>query len=820
MFFHCAVVYRSSSLPSPLLVTAEGPLGIPGTTQTVSGYDTELGKDSICWSSFASATPDEGTPFPNGVLVEEFALADKVKLLPSCPEGTRIEAFAPTEFLTPGFRPRTMEWHTYSVKGSIDLSHLNGMKIVSDNGTKIAISMVACDSVRAGFCSPFVHDQANIREANEMAELGYTLYAPKKITGDRHGGTHVHAPAVLVDLVNSTSPTALNETRYDFDVEVPMIINSPGTFFLIGTLQFFTDNGVGVPTYRYDVANALTFEQMNDRLVTYQDPAEILEVSKPVQIISYVCVGVACAAISFLLLQSIKHYKTQVLQISQAPFLVVYLLAALVATASSVLFQPRSDLWCRLARPLVFISMQLFYSVTLGRLWRVHAVVSPLLKNRLQRARSSKRGFGGRFSAMTCCPSRRVSLRKEISNSKVVGIVAMCTLPQIVLQVLGLVLQPAVKSIEYNEDESVGRCVCDDGVKIQKSIQFYSLCVLGILVLVLLIMAHIARQLPSLLNESRVIYDSTLSSVLLMILGIGVIAVTNSPTTSPNVSYMVYVILVLSSTLNSSLRIMLPKLKMAWNGQVILVSKLVSDHRQRLDSSCLTGKDSLMHNVTGITPGSSWNGAHSSPRTSTGFEASANSSKLQIAGTTEAESHCVTSKLAVDVSNETDREWTGDDENEVDKHDSSTSSSRNSQCPGVQQADELEGDDGHCGDDKADAIHGHQATATGERKAPLNNANVKFNVVKEPTKLNASGKRKKATLKVGQVPSRNLTMKMLDLQQELDLVTNHIMSGLSVDPTEWEKVRKYTEELDEVFSLIQFDWERYDHTREADVADV
>jgi hypothetical protein len=97
-------------LPHPgTRMYAEGSLGIPGTTQTLSGYDTELGEDPICWLSIASATPEEGIAFPNGVLVEDFALADKVQLLPSCPNGTWLEADSPPEFQQEGFRPRIRE---------------------------------------------------------------------------------------------------------------------------------------------------------------------------------------------------------------------------------------------------------------------------------------------------------------------------------------------------------------------------------------------------------------------------------------------------------------------------------------------------------------------------------------------------------------------------------------------------------------------------------------------------------------------------------------------------------------------------------------
>lgn len=134
-------------------------LGIPGTTSTLSGYDTELGEDAMCWSSVASATPEEGIPFPNGVLVQNFSLADQVLLHRSCPNGTWLTAQAPPEFDDPDFRPRTLQWYNYTVKGRLDVSALSDAFVASDTGSKVAVAILACDSVTAGFCSPFVHEQ-------------------------------------------------------------------------------------------------------------------------------------------------------------------------------------------------------------------------------------------------------------------------------------------------------------------------------------------------------------------------------------------------------------------------------------------------------------------------------------------------------------------------------------------------------------------------------------------------------------------------------------------------------------------------------------
>ncbi|KAG7366843.1 7 transmembrane sweet-taste receptor of 3 GCPR domain containing protein [Nitzschia inconspicua] len=772
-----------------LRVVSNGPLGIPGTTQTISGYDTELGNDPICWSSYAAATGDVGIPFPNGELVQNFSLANEVNLASSCPSGTWLKAMAPPEFLNPNFRPRTLEWYSYTIKGAVDLDELSGLQIVSDEGSRISIGLVACDSTRAGFCSPFVHEQANIRENNEMEQHGSTLFAKKRVTGDRHGGTHVHAPAVLMD-----ADPSLRQVQ--FEVQVPMIINEPGTFFVIGTLQFFMGNDEGEPRWRYDVANALTLEQ-GERLITYQVPAKILEVSTPVRIFSFVVVGLAASIILFLLIQLSVHYRSQVLKISQAPFLVVFLFASFLATVSSLLFDPRNNWMCLLAYPAVFTSLQLMFAVTLGRLWRINAVVSPLLRNRLQRGKSKEHV---RALIPACCPSRRTNIRREINHKKVSLIVALCSLPQIVLQLLSMLLQPSEKSIEFNPDESIGRCVCDDGVKAKQSIAFYAMVVLFLLILVLLVMAHSARQLPSLLNESSVIFGVTGTSALLAILGFAVIAITDDPTISPDVSYLVHIILVLSMTLNSSIRIMMPKLKMVWSGQAVMVSQLVADHNQSLiDSARRTNPKSLMHNVTGLE----MNSANSDPTSS--FQKS-----WTRGGMSQTQPSGVSNDDATESQNQESlrqedftllEDITEKQESIAEKHellsDSSSKKSVSSQEEWIRQAEEK-------------AENENVTTATTAKPSPgTDQVKVKLQREKRQRKKcsNGSSSSTKFLIRQGEAPSRRLTLMMLDLHDELNLITNQITSGLEVPRDKWESVRKNTEQLEEMFSLVRFDWE-------------
>ena len=153
-------------------------LGIPGTTQTLNGYDTALGNDPICWVGESAAAQSQlnetavaevqvedsavdqlvKTVFPNP-LVENFTLLGKTEILDACPKGNRVEVTLPQESLR-GERLRTLQYYNYSLRVELDLDTLDGDMIITDNGTaSIALQVVVCSLGKSGFCSPFVHEQ-------------------------------------------------------------------------------------------------------------------------------------------------------------------------------------------------------------------------------------------------------------------------------------------------------------------------------------------------------------------------------------------------------------------------------------------------------------------------------------------------------------------------------------------------------------------------------------------------------------------------------------------------------------------------------------
>jgi hypothetical protein len=272
------------------------------------------------------------------------------------------------------------------------------------------------------------------------------------------------------------------------------------------------------------------------------------------------------------------------------------------------------------------------------------------------------------------------------------------------------------------------------------------------------------------------------TSALVAILGVCVLVATDDPTTSPDVSYIIRIILVLSMTLNFTVRIMMPKLKMIWNGQTVLVSKLVADHKQSLiDSTRVTDRRSVLHNVTGFADPSN------SVDPNTSFQHSYSRDNSRDNGS------CVISEGASERNY--NPSLTGGNMN-IDKKEPVLSTATK--------------------DIKKEDMENSIAAQDVWTKA-INtdvDGHVEFNPEHDTTTDNEATNNKRAKkhlakliVKEHEAPSRKLTVRMLDLQYELNGVTNRIMSGLEVNRSDWETVRVRTEELEELFSLVKFGWE-------------
>lgn len=270
---------------------------------------------------------------------------------------------------------------------------------------------------------------------------------------------------------------------------------------------------------------------------------------------------------------------------------------------------------------------------------------------------------------------------------------------------------------------------------------------------------------------------------------------------------------------------MMPKLRMVWNGQVILVSKLVSDHRQSLESSKVTSdRTCIMHGVTGFNPSDNTNTQNQiSGSGGSGLNSSTNSgpniSSLIRQDTNDIDESERTNGEMSDrmgddsfvgrvgdlniLKNSNTRRAKLSDTVPMEEESSDTSSPTTTSHHVAVKVDDSKANSSQVSKDGKGKVT-FKADAD---KYPEDQTNGNI-----PVNGRTKNQRKSCNIVVreGETPSKRLTVKMLDLQSELDHVIQQIMSGLAVDKSDWEAVRRTTAQLDEVWSLVQFDWQAND----------
>jgi cadmium resistance protein CadD (predicted permease) len=748
--------------------------GIPGTTQTISGYDTEVGEDPICWRCSASAVEGD-IPFPNP-LIKDFKLTGEVALLRECPALNYITAEAPPEFQR-GERLRTGQLYDYKVSITLNLDSLGGNAFISDEGPLVAVQIIVC-KLGAGFCSPYIHEEANARlEAQGIYE------SPEE--GDSHGGTHTHSGYEIFQVPPENGPI------YNISMTVPMLVNTAGDYFAIAAVQMYIGSELGESAeMRYDMANALLQDQ---RLITYQEPAEILVVPDGVMIASYVAIGLVALVILFLLVETIKNRNHQILRLTQGYFLIVFLIAALILSVSSFLFEPKNDFYCNASFPIILTSAQLLYAITLGRLWRINAVISPLLMKTLRQKtswssvmmESMRAGTSLDVTGRRSMFRKSMKLRKQISPLKLGLVVSLFTLPQVIIQVLSLVLQPQSLMIQFNDDRSQGRVMCDSGVDMKANLRDYGFWVFLLLVVLLLFMAQATSQLPSLFNESKVIYESALFTIVLLLLGVGVIVVTDDPNTSPAVGYLVCVVWTLSIALSTSLRIMLPKLRMVWRNEKVVISTLVSDHAKsvrREDERYINSRSSRASCVV--------SGLTQQERMPSRYNISTGNSTV----------HSTSQEVADEMTSDTDVDYEHSNTTTPDDHDDEAAENKKPTSTG--DTENMESSP----DSSAEFPRPQAPPQSPGRPKPRNEESFKRRLHALPSQRRFLSN--KILVKCDEPPARRLVLKMVDLQEQLAAVNERIMSGLVVSEDEWTTLRQLANRLGSAFNDdVDFAWE-------------
>ena len=393
-------------------------------------------------------------------------------------------------------------------------------------------------------------------------------------------------------------------------------------------------------------------------------------------------------------------------------------------------------------------------------------------------------------------------IRTEFQPWHLTLAILVLTVPQVLVQLAAVIWQEESLDIEYNSDKSVGRVVCTNNLDVGQSLFFYGFYMFIFLILLVMLMAHMTRHLPSLFNETEVIFNTAFSSMLVLALGIAIVIITDDPTTSPGISYLTWCLQVFCITLNASCRVMLPKLQMVWRGETVLVSKLVAEHARNVredDEVYLSTSKNSGVRVTGLSTG-----GHQSARRNSSKRMSKNMSRRRL--NKESDSQDLVKELAEFEATSYSEPQETDPNTEVIRE------SEDSSSPG-EGADTFP-----TGTRDRDTEPEHQnSELMVDHVSGHSDLSRRVTFAEAPSRRRSRGMGSKQmsvidhmVISQNETPPKRLMLKMYHLQAHLTEINQRIMSGMVVSKEEWTRLRRLTTRMGDTFHNISFDWDSSD----------
>jgi hypothetical protein len=316
----------------------------------------------------------------------------------------------------------------------------------------------------------------------------------------------------------------------------------------------------------------------DDLLVTVLEKLEPRGVTRGARLTVVVLSSVGGAILTWLLYQTIRHRESQVFKLTQGNFLVAMLTAALIATVSCFTFEPANRMFCRLPGPLIVLPIHVMFSILLGRLWRIRAVISPLLLLTLEKKEHWTNQWVKLLYRWTSRKTPQKRIRIVISEGQLARVICLFVLPQLLCQVL--ILSRLKNDDVIVPDSNGGGTLSCRYSYFNSNLELSSLVVLLILFVIMVILARTSKDMPSLFNETQAFMDVAVLSFLIFAISGIVLLSTLDDEVSPNISYLVRSLASVSMAVNTSVKILLPKLLVVWRGDIIVVTKLIADHHK------------------------------------------------------------------------------------------------------------------------------------------------------------------------------------------------------------------------------------------------
>jgi len=411
--------------------------------------------------------------------------------------------------------------------------------------------------------------------------------------------------------------------------------SSPGIYSILGSLVVFTNlsetgefniaSVQGVSVIPFSSSGREQFILVHTSFDEEKQGASPAVVDKWASIIVMILSVVGGLILLSLLLLSIYYRNAQVFELTQGKFLIAMLFCGLIATSSLFLLGPSNHLYCKLHQPMINLPMSIMFAILMGRMWRIRAIISPLLLLTLDKKEHWTSKFVSLVEKMTqylrLGNNNRVSgknLRRTISDRQLLVVIIVLCIPQVIVQILIAAIGDQGFQIDY------GNRFFPDGYA-KCSVHFFE-SLLGKLAVGivssqcvgLLILAGSSRDLPSLFNETQNIWMVAVVTFVMTMIGTLVVALTYAQSYALTTQHLMLALLGGVTVVHTCVQITWPKIVLARKGTKIAVTKLIAAHNMSRQS----------HDFVNVKPPrAQWNSMSNNASVYGGFPSSATDSK-------------------------------------------------------------------------------------------------------------------------------------------------------------------------------------------------
>ena len=550
---------------------------------TLNGYDVG-GDKPVCWeSSFSDAemtddSSDNSTATSADssleILNEKLFDAENyaVRLLPSCPDHTTMfvtplqnlnETLHDQDIVKIMYMERKYQFHLevqvdlYSI---LKVNHTLRQDVEKAGVLKCHARLRLCDALNQGFCNPLTdtnerdqnltfRSQTDLTKSSGGGENSNTKLPQNDskwnytegttllgIWGD-DAGRIVDTRWIQLNLEEENEAEDFFTAQVDISLLLPRKTVRPGTYFMLGhvVLYFELDDG---NFQRLDVAQTIP-----DHIVQIRPPPTILTVTTSAKIWLGIVIGLLSLFALYCLGFILKHRSHDVMKLAQGSFLAAMAATCLVQTVFSFTFIPRHA-FCHMRGLLVRVPLTFLGAILVGRAWRTYSILN--MANALGRPSISKGclelyfvRFLDFLASLHCNAKASTppgsptpqSLRRVIPTQESWRLIILLTLPQLILQVVGVALVTEGLDVQYTDNHDAGRILCSSEAWLGSTGTGIAAFVYFLAVL----MAYVARDLPSAFNEKDQIFNASVISSIVAVMSIVLGHIADAPTTSPDV---------------------------------------------------------------------------------------------------------------------------------------------------------------------------------------------------------------------------------------------------------------------------------------------